>query len=133
MTTPQQILDYMKTHSRKFGSEQSTKDLQSALNVLNRQHGNKSARIEIDGKYGVQTHAALESAAAQYSLKDIQTNIKRAAVSNVIFDTKNNKRINTEKQIERVYNNFGESSIVLEGSVSKDVHVKYVWQAEGCS
>lgn len=128
MTNPQQILDYIKTHSRKFGNEQATKDLQTGLNVLNREYGNKAPKIEIDGDYGVQTHAALVNACKNYSTKDIQTNIKHAAVSSVIFDTKNNKKFNTENKVERAYSNFNDDTVLHKGGIS---NVRYIWQAEG--
>lgn len=109
-TNVQQILDYLKRHSQKFGNEQAVKDLQTGLNILNKTNGNADAKIEIDGDYGVQTHACLEGACKTYTAQEIFKNIKRAAVSNAIFDTKNKKKINTESRVEQVYSNFDDNS-----------------------
>jgi hypothetical protein len=122
-----QILDYIEAHARKSGRQQAIKDLQTGLYLLNRKNGNK-INIEIDGDYGTQTHGFLENACKSYPAQAIQSMIKRAAVSNVIFDTKNNKKLNTERQVEQVFNNFNDETVVLKGGIS---NVRYVWSCDG--
>jgi hypothetical protein len=103
--------------------------LQTGLNILNKENGNAGAKIEIDGDFGVQTYACLENACKRYPLGIICNNIRRAAVSNAIFDTKNKKKVDTKRRIERAYNNLGYAEgDVLQGGVS---YYEYVWRASG--
>ena len=121
-----QITDIIDKLAPKIGREQAIKDLQTGLNILNKTNGKAEAKIEIDGKYGVQTHAALENACKTYPAQAIRKSVKTAAISNAVFDTKNKKKVDTGRRIERIYNSFDGGP--LECGIS---YYEYVWCAAG--
>lgn len=102
-----EVFNFLQKYSRKVGSKQAVKDFQRGLNILNK-YNKKSlieARrpIEEDGIFGCQTYACLENICQKYTSQIIQKYIRRGAVNNAIFDTKNNARIDTDKTVLNIY------------------------------
>lgn len=100
----QTVLDFMKQHVQRVGREQAIKDFQYGLNILNRNR--KFNKLKIDGDYGIKTNACITYLCKFYSPRVICKSIRNAAITNAIFDTKNDRRINTEKRIENISNDL---------------------------
>lgn len=100
----QTVLDFMKQHVQRVGREQAIKDFQYGLNILNRNR--KINKLKIDGDYGIKTNACITYLCKFYSPRVICKSIRNAAITNAIFDTKNDRRINTEKRIENISNDL---------------------------
>lgn len=103
----QEVLDFLQKHIRKVGTEQAVKDFQRGLNILNKY--NKKSPIEAkrpideDGILGNQTYSCLENICQKYTPKIVQKYVRRGAVNNAIFDTKNDGRIDTDKRVLNIY------------------------------
>jgi len=106
----QQIMNFMRKHIQRVGGEQAIKDFQYGLNLLNRKRKNSTNeafhRLKEDGDFGNKTYNCIANLCKFYSPKIICKSIQKAAVTNAIFDTKNNKRISTEKKIEHIKNDL---------------------------
>lgn len=106
----QEVLDFLQKHIRKVGTEQAVKDLQRGLNILNGY--NKKSLIEAkrpieeDGILGNQTYSCLENVCKYYPPIVLRKYIKRGAVNNAVFDTKNDRRIDTDKKVLNICNNL---------------------------
>jgi hypothetical protein len=106
----QEVLDFLQKHIKKVGTEQAVKDLQRGLNILNGY--NKKSLIEAkrpieeDGILGNQTYSCLENVCKYYSPIVLRKYIKRGAVNNAVFDTKNDRRIDTDKKVLNICNNL---------------------------
>ncbi len=109
-TNIQSVLDFLQKHIRKVGTEQAVKDFQRGLNILNKY--NKKSPIEAkrpieeDGILGNQTYACLENICQKYTPQIVQKYVRRGAVNNAIFDTKNDGRIDTDKKVLNIYKNL---------------------------
>ncbi|OGI00475.1 MAG: hypothetical protein A2Y25_12050 [Candidatus Melainabacteria bacterium GWF2_37_15] len=106
----QEVTKFFKKHVAKVGEKQAIKDLQKAINMLNK--GRKDSLIEEkrplkeDGILGEKTYASFGYICKNYTARLINKFIRRAAINNTIFETKNDKTINTEKNINKIYNNL---------------------------
>ena len=106
----QEVLDFLQKHIRKVGTEQAVKDFQRGLNILNKY--NKKSLIEAkrpieeDGILGNQTYSCLENICKYYPPIVLRKYIKRGAVNNAVFDTKNDRRIDTDKKVLNICNNL---------------------------
>lgn len=106
----QEVLDFLQKHIRKVGTEQAVKDFQRGLNILNKY--NKKSPIEAkrpideDGILGNQTYSCLENVCQKYTPQIVQKYVRRGAVNNAIFDTKNDGRIDTDKRVLNIYKNL---------------------------
>lgn len=106
----QSVLDFLQKHIRKVGTEQAVKDFQRGLNILNKY--NKKSPIEAkrpideDGVLGNQTYSCLENACKYYPPIVLRKYIKRGAVNNAVFDTKNDCRIDTDKKVLNICKNL---------------------------
>ena len=106
----QEVLDFLQKHIKKVGTEQAVKDLQRGLNILNGY--NKKSLIEAkrpieeDGILGNQTYSCLENVCKYYLPIVLRKYIKRGAVNNAVFDTKNDNRIDTDKKVLNICNNL---------------------------
>lgn len=111
----QEVLDFLQKHIRKVGTEQAVKDFQRGLNILNKY--NKKSLIESkqpveeDGILGNQTYSCLSNICRNYSPMIIKKYITRGAVNNAIFETKNDKRINTDKKVINICNELQKERI----------------------
>lgn len=106
----QKVLDFLQKHIRKVGTEQAVKDFQRGLNILNGY--NKKSLIEAkrpieeDGILGNQTYSCLENVCKYYPPIVLRKYIKRGAVNNAVFDTKNDNRIDTDKKVLNICKNL---------------------------
>lgn len=113
--TIQEVLDFLQKHIKKVGTEQAVKDFQRGLNILNRY--NKKSPIEAkrpieeDGILGNQTYSCLESICQKYTPRVVQKYLRRGAINNAVFDTKNDKRINTDKKVFNICENLSKEKI----------------------
>lgn len=106
----QEVSEFYRKHVSKVGVKQAVKDLQKAINMLNK--GSKDSfvierrPIKEDGLLGEKTFAAFGYICKNYTARLINKFIRRAAINNAIFDTKNDDRINTEKKVNKIYLNL---------------------------
>ncbi len=106
----QEITEFLKKHAGKVGENQAVKDLQKAMNMLNK--GKKDSPIKEkqplkeDGELGEKTYGSLIFVFKNYTPRLINKFIRRAAINNAIFDTKNNNNVNTEKKVDKIYENL---------------------------
>ncbi len=106
----QEIAEFFKKHVEKVGEKQAVRDLQKAMNMLNK--GKKDSLIEEkqplkeDGNLGEKTYACISYICKHYSARLINKFIRRAAINNIIFDTKNDKRTKTEKKVKIIFENL---------------------------
>ncbi len=106
----QEVTEFFKKHVAKVGEKQAIKDLQKAINMLNK--GLKDSIVEEkrplkeNGILEEKTYAAFEYICKNYTARLINKFIRRAAINNAIFETKNDSRINTEKNVNKIYNNL---------------------------
>lgn len=98
----QEVAAFFKKHSEKVGHEQAVRDFQKAINNLRK----FKPKLKEDGYMGEKTYEGISYICQYYPVRLINKFIRRAAINNVIFDTKNNERINTEKKVEKIYNNL---------------------------
>lgn len=109
-TSIQEVLDFLQNHIQKVGTQQAVKDFQRGLNILNKY--NKKSPIEAkrpideDGILGNQTYTCLSNVCKNYTPRIIQKYVRRGAVNNVVFDTKNDKRVDTDKKAINICNNL---------------------------
>ncbi len=106
----QEILNFIEEHIADVGKEQAIKDVQRGINLLNKgkaiSAANKGWKVKYDGDFGDKTKARLIELSKHYTLGVIKKYIKRGAVNNIIFDTKDNRRINTERKVNKVLDNL---------------------------
>lgn len=102
----QEINIFFQKHANNVGFKQTIKDLQLGLNILNKNRKNspvkeKNILVE-DGILGEKTNATFKDSSKNYSSNIIKKYILKGIVNNIIFDTKNNENINTQKLIEKI-------------------------------
>ncbi len=99
-----EIISFLQPHIALVGEAQAVKDLQRGLSLLNKNR--KQSPIETknillqDGIYGNKTQACLCDVCKNYTPRVIKKYIKKGIQNNVIFDTKNNFSIDTEKLMD---------------------------------
>jgi len=102
----EQIILFLDNHAKIVGHKQAIKDLQVGLSLLNKNRRNSPIIVKNilkdDGDYGQKTYACLCDACKNYSLESIKKYIKLGAKNNIIFDTKNNYKIDTEELINKI-------------------------------
>lgn len=106
----QEVMNFIKKHIQRVGRKQAIKDLQYGLNILNKKRKNSTIeafrQLKEDGDFGNKSYACIANLCKYYSPRTICRNIKKGALTNAIFDTKNDKRINTERKIEQINNDM---------------------------
>ena len=106
----QEVTEFFRKHAEKVDEKQAVKDLQKAINMLNK--GTKDSLVEErrplkeTGILDEKTYAAFAYMCKNYSVRLINKFIRRAAINNAIFDTKNDIGINTEKNVNKIYKNL---------------------------
>lgn len=98
-----EIIDFIKYYANLKGKKQAIIDLQTALSLLNKNRRKsplktKNILIE-DGIIGLKTLLCLKDCCKNYDSKTIKKYILKAIQSNLIFNTKNEKNIDTKKAI----------------------------------
>lgn len=105
-----EVMDLLQSHINSTGRTQSIKDLQRGLNILNKNRRQSPIKEKIlldeDGIFGNKTFACFNSICKNYTPRIIVKYIKKGAINNAIFSTKNNPKINTNELINNICNNF---------------------------
>jgi len=101
-----EILDFIEFIYEKLDEKQAIIALQTGLSLLNK---NKKDSIIVaknalkeDGIYGEKTQASLHEACRNYNSRTIKKYILKAVLSNIIFNTKNDVSINTQKLLDDI-------------------------------
>lgn len=106
----QEIMKIMEEHVGKVGKNQAVLDFQKGINLLNQGKDNlpivEKQPLKEDGIWGDKTLASFLNIFKNYSPAIVIKYIRRGALNNVIFDTKNDVLINTEKKVNEVFNNL---------------------------
>ena len=97
----EEILDFIKFIAQKLDEKQAIIALQTGLSLLNKNRKDyvieaKNALKE-DGIYGNKTEASLYEACKNYNSRVIKKYILKAVLNNIIFNTKNEINIDTQK------------------------------------
>lgn len=105
-----EVMDLIQSHINSSGRTQSVKDLQRGLNILNKNRRQSPIKEKIlldeDGIFGNKTFACFNSICKNYTPRTIVKYIKKGAINNAIFNTKNNPKIITNELINNICNNF---------------------------
>ena len=97
----EEILDFIRFIAQKLDEKQAIIALQTGLSLLNKNRKDciieaKNALKE-DGIYGEKTKASLCEACKNYNSRVIKKYILKGVLNNIIFNTKNEVKINTHK------------------------------------
>jgi len=106
--TPNESKEYIKQmllkHAKNVGEIQAVKDLQRGLNILNKNRRNSPLKIknllEEDGIFEQNTNETLDDICKNYSLNVIKKYFLKGIMNNIIFDTKNEKNIDSKKLLD---------------------------------
>lgn len=105
------LMEYFNVHILNVGIDFAIRDLQLGLNLLNKKRQNSLLRVKDflkeDGVFGFKTYGALFDVCKNYPLNVIKKYIKQGILNNIIFDTKNNKNINSYKLFCDILKVFG--------------------------
>ena len=97
----EEILDFIKFIAQKLDEKEAIIALQTGLSLLNK--NKKDCIIEAknalkeDGIYGNKTKASLQEACKNYNSRVIKKYILKGVLNNIIFNTKNEPTIDTQK------------------------------------
>ena len=97
----EEILDFIELIAQKLDEKQAIIALQTGLSLLNK--NKKNCIIEAknilkeDGIYGEKTKASLYEACKNYNSRVIKKYILKGVLNNIIFNTKNEVNIDTQK------------------------------------
>jgi len=101
-----EVLEFIEFIAQKLSKKQAIIALQTGLSLLNK---NKKDSIIVaknalkeDGIYGEKTQASLHEACRNYKSRTIKKYILKAVLSNIIFNTKNDVSINTQKLLDDI-------------------------------
>ena len=100
----EEILDFIKFIAQKLDEKQAIVALQTGLSLLNKNRKDciieaKNALKE-DGIYGEKTKASLYEACKNYNSRVIKKYILKGVLNNIIFNTKNEAKIDTQKLLQ---------------------------------
>jgi len=106
----QELKKFTNNHVQKVGMEQAVKDFQFGMNLLNKNKKESviasKRQLKEDGDFGEKTLACFCDACKNYSPRVIKKYIRLGAIANVVFNTKNNSRINTDKLVCTICENL---------------------------
>ena len=100
----EEILDFIELIAQKLDEKQAIIALQTGLSLLNKNR--KDCIIEAkntlkeDGIYGNKTKASLYEACKNYNSRVIKKYILKGVLNNIIFNTKNEPTIDTQKILQ---------------------------------
>ena len=100
----EEILNFIELIAQKLDEKQAVVALQTGLSLLNKNRkdciiGAKNPLKE-DGIYGEKTKASLYEACKNYNSRVIKKYILKAVLNNIIFNTKNEVNIDTQKLLQ---------------------------------
>ena len=99
----QELEKFAQNHIKKVGMTQAVKDFQTGMNLLNKDKKESiiasKRQLKEDGDFGEKTLACFLDVCKNYSPRVIKKYIRLGAIANAVFETKNNKRINTDKLV----------------------------------
>lgn len=105
-----EILRFLKPHIDIVGARQAVVDLQRGVSLLNKNRRKSPVKaknaLKQDGLLGEMTYNSLVDVCRNYSLNVIKKYIKTGIQNNIIFDTKNDSKIDTKKLLMRVSENL---------------------------
>lgn len=97
------LAKFMQSHIKKVRANQAVKDFQTGMNLLNKGKEesiiHSKRQLKEDGDFGEKTLACFCDACKNYSTRVIKKHIRRGAIANAVFGTKNNSGINTDKLV----------------------------------
>lgn len=102
----EEISDFLNLIAQKLNEKWAITALQTGLSLLNKNR--KDSIIETknvlkeDGIYGEKTKASLYEACKNYNSRVIKKYILKAILNNVIFNTKNESNIDTQKLLDEI-------------------------------
>lgn len=109
-----EIFDFIEVITNILDKIQATIALQTGLGLLNKNRKNSIIEakntLKEDGIYGEKTKASLYNACKNYNSRIIKKYILKAVLNNIIFNTKNEDKIDTKKLLNS-------AKIVLEGKI----------------
>ena len=107
-----ELSDFISQYVKEAGKEQAILDFQVGLNLLN---GYKKSspveakiKLEEDSDFGEKTFAALFNVFKNYPVDVVKKFVKLGAINNRIWNTKNNKSIDTDSEVEKVTDKLNE-------------------------
>ena len=97
----EEILDFIKFIAQKSDEKQAIIALQTGLSLLNKNRKDCIIKaknvLKEDGIYGNKTKASLQEACKNYNSRVIKKYILKGVLNNIIFNTKNELNIDTQK------------------------------------
>ena len=107
-----ELSDFISQYVKEAGKEQAILDFQAGLNLLNRYKKSSSVeakiKLEEDSDFGEKTFAALFNVFKNYPVDVVKRFVKLGAINNRIWNTKNNKSIDTDSEVEKVTDKLNE-------------------------
>ena len=108
----EEIANFFQIHVLNVGKSQAILDFQVGINLLNgyKKDSIINAKIELeeDADFGEKTFLAFLDVLKNYSNDVVKKYIKLGAINNQIWNTKNNTKIDTDKEIETLTKNLDE-------------------------
>lgn len=98
-----EIFDFVGLYSKQTNNKKAIMNLQAGLNILN---GKYKENLLEDGIYGNITKSCLENTCRYYNSRIIKKYILKAILTSIIFETKNNRNIDTNKLVEETIKNM---------------------------
>ena len=107
-----ELSDFISQYVKEAGKEQAILDFQVGLNLLNGYKKSSSVeakiKLEEDSDFGEKTFAALFNVFKNYPVDVVKKFVKLGAINNRIWNTKNNKSIDTDSEVEKVTDKLNE-------------------------
>lgn len=107
----QEVINFLAYHSKFVGKEQAIKDLQRGISLLNKNRRKSPIDaknvLKEDSVFLNKTYEALCDVCKNYSANIIKKHIKKGILNNVIFDTKNNNKIDSKMLLDGIMINLG--------------------------
>ncbi len=105
-----ELLAFLREHKQNVGAEQAMKDFQLGLNLLyiDKNHIPEEIRTRLkeDGEFGEKTFAVAAELCKYYPARIIKKYIRRGAINNTVFDTKNDESIDTDEKVADVWDDL---------------------------
>lgn len=101
-----ELADFIRLYVKTVGKEQAILDFQVGINLLNnyRKESVIESKIQLkeDADYGEKTLKAMFDVLRNYDIDVVKRFIKLGAINNHIWQTKNNRNIDTDKVVKAV-------------------------------